>query len=139
MHQHIMFVCTSCASAHRTKKAIRISGGERLLVQLQALHQSSPLQEEFSIQPVECLSACTQDCVIALSGTDKPTYLFGSLPVEEEQLASTAAAVLEFAKQYHAKVDGSISYIKCPELLKKRVLAKVPPLPGITLNAGTSN
>lgn len=138
MHQHIMFVCTSCASAHRTKQAIRVSGGERLLGQLQALHQGSPLQEELSIQPVECLSACEKDCAIALIASGKPTYLFGSLPVVEEELESTAAAVLEFAKQYHAKADGSISYIKCPELLKKRVLAKVPPLPE-NLNAGQSS
>ncbi len=136
MYQHIIFVCTSCASAHRTKQAIRVSGGDRLLEQLQVLHQDSPLQAELSIQPVECLSACKQDCAIALIGADKPTYLFGDLPVEDE-LEATAVAVLEFAKQYHAKADGSISYIKCPELLKKRILAKVPPMPGI--NAGKSN
>lgn len=138
MSQHIIFVCTSCASAHRTKQAIRRSGGERLLEQLQALHQDSPLQAEFSIQPVECLSACEQDCAIALIGADKPTYLFGRLPVEEEELESTAAAVLAFASQYHAKADGSISYIKCPELLKKRVLAKVPSLPYSRFNGAAS-
>ncbi|MBM0744010.1 DUF1636 domain-containing protein [Phormidium sp. CLA17] len=136
--QHIMFVCTSCASAHRTKQAIRVSGGERLLGQLQALHHDTPLQAEFSIQPVECLSACEQDCAIALIAPGKPTYLFGRLPVEEEQLESTAAAILAFAGQYHAKSDGSISYIKCPELLKKRVLAKVPPLPENAVRLGAS-
>lgn len=130
MDQHILFVCTSCESAHRTKQAIRVSGGQRLLNQLLALHKDSPLQEELSIQPVECLSACEQPCVIALIATDKPTYLYGNLPIEEEQLESTAVAVLAFANQYHAKADGSISYLKCPELLKKRVLAKIPPLPG---------
>lgn len=139
MNQHIMYVCTSCASAHRTKQAIRISGGERLLDQLRSLYRDSPLQAEFSIQPIECLSACEQDCAIALSGAGKHTYLFGSLPIEEEQLELTAAAVLEFAKQYHAKSDGSISYLKCPDLLKKRVLAKIPPLPSSPLNAEASS
>jgi len=127
MLQHILFVCTSCESAHRTKQAIRVSGGQRLLDQLRSLHKHSPL-EELSIQPTECLSACTQPCAIALVAADKPTYLYGNLPIEEEQLESTATAVLAFAKQYHAKADGSISYLKCPELLKKRVLAKIPPL-----------
>lgn len=125
---HILFVCTSCASAHRTKQAIRRSGGERLLEQLQTMHQVSPLPE-FSIQPIECLSACEQDCAIALIAAGKPTYLLGRLPVEEELLEATAEAALAFASQYRAKFDGSISYLKCPELLKKRVLAKIPSVP----------
>lgn len=149
MNQHIMYVCTSCASAHRTKQAIRVSGGERLLDQLRSLHRDSPLQAELSIQPIECLLACEQDCAIAkrsathgaiaLSAAGKHTYLFGRLPVEEERLELTAAAVLEFAKQYHSKSDGGISYLKCPELLKKRVLAKIPPLPSSSLSAGASS
>jgi len=128
MQQHTIFVCTSCASAHRTKQAIRRSGGERLLEQLQSLHQNSPLPEGFSIRPTECLGACERDCTVALSAAGKHTYLFGSLPVDDEQLESTASAVINCANQYHAKSDGTISYIKCPELLKKRVLAKIPPV-----------
>ena len=126
--QHLMFVCTSCESAHRTKQAIRTSGGERLLRQLQALHESLPL-EALSIQPTECLGACEQNCAIALSASGKHTYLFGNLPTDDERLESTAAAVMTGASQYCAKPDGTLSYIKCPELLKKNVLAKIPPLP----------
>ena len=127
--RHILFVCTSCGSAHRTKQAIRRSGGERLLAQLQALHLDSPLATELSIQPIECLSACDRDCAIAFIAPGKPTYLVGSLPVEEDCLTATATAVMAFASQYHAKADGSISYLKCPELLKKRICAKIPSLP----------
>lgn len=129
MDQHTLFVCTSCGSAHRTKQAIRVSGGERLLERLQSLQQTSPLPEEFSILSVDCMGACEQHCTIALSASGKHTYLFGNLPVDDEQLETTAVAVLDGARQYHAKSDGSISYIKCPELLKKKVLAKIPPLP----------
>lgn len=125
--QHVMFVCTSCESAHRTKQAIRTSGGERLLRQLQALHESASL-DAFSIQPTECLGACEQNCAIALSACGKHTYVFGNLPVDDEYLETTAAAVMAGAVQYHAKSDGTLSYIKCPELLKKNVLAKIPPL-----------
>lgn len=129
-----MFVCTSCESAHRTKQAIRISGGERLLRQLQDLQGSS--LEALSIQPTECLGACEQNCAIALSASGKHTYLFGNLPVDDERLESTAAAVMAGASQYYAKSDGTISYIKCPELLKKNVLAKIPPLPESHSNFG---
>lgn len=133
MPQHILFVCTSCESAHRTKQAIRVSGGQRLLTQLRSLHKDSPL-EDLAIQPVECLSACEYPCAIALVAAEKPTYLYGNLPIEEAQLESTATSILSFANQYHAKSDGSISYLKCPELLKKRVLAKIPPLPKGDIN-----
>jgi len=125
---HTLFVCTSCGSAHRTKRAVRISDGERLLQHLQNLHQNSPLPD-FSIQSVQCMEVCHQYCAIALSAPGKHTYLFGNLPVEDDSLESTAAAVINCASQYHAKLDGTIAYMKCPELLKKRVLAKIPPLP----------
>jgi predicted metal-binding protein len=126
---HTLFVCTSCGSAHRTKQAIRRSGGERLLEQLQTLHHTSLLEADLSIQAADCMGACEQHCTIALSAPGKHTYLFGNLPTDDDHLESTAVAVLDGAKQYHAQSDGSISYIKCPELLKKRVLAKIPPLP----------
>jgi predicted metal-binding protein len=127
MERHVLSVCTSCAGAHRTKQTIRRSGGERLLEQLQTLDRTAPL-EGLVIEPHECLGACDRACAIAFNAPGKYIYLFGDLPVDEEQLESTATAVLKFANQYHAKPDGTISYIKCPELLKKRVIARIPPL-----------
>ncbi len=109
------------------KQAIRRSGGERLLEQLQTLNRAAPV-EELSIEPNECLGACDRACAIAFNAPDKYIYLFGDLPVDDENLTSTAAAVMKFASQYHTKPDGTISYLKCPELLKKRVIAKIPPL-----------
>jgi predicted metal-binding protein len=109
------------------KQAIRKSGGERLLEQLQMLDRTAHL-EGFSIEPNECLGACDRACAIAFNAPGKFIYLFGDLPVDDQQLESTATAVMKFASQYHAKADGTISYLKCPELLKKRVIAKIPPL-----------
>jgi predicted metal-binding protein len=126
MAEHIMFVCTSCASAHRTKQPLRKSGGERLLEKLQTMHQVEPL-EDFSIQPQDCLGACDRDCVIAFHAPGKYIHLFGDLLVDDEQLEPTASAVMQFAHQYQAKSDGIISYLKCPAILKKRVLGKIPP------------
>jgi predicted metal-binding protein len=109
------------------KQAIRKSGGERLLEQLQTLDRAAPV-DGLSIEPNQCLGACDRHCAIAFNAPGKYIYLFGDLPVDEEQLESTATAVMMFANQYYAKADGTISYLKCPELLKKRVLAKIPPL-----------
>jgi predicted metal-binding protein len=127
--QHTIFVCTTCASAHRTKKAIRVSGGERLLEQLKTLHNGWSLYDDFSIQPVNCMGVCDRDCAIALMAPGKSTYLIGNLSIDDGNLESTATAVLDCASLYHAKPDGTFSYIRCPELLKKNVLAKLPPMP----------
>jgi predicted metal-binding protein len=109
------------------KQTIRRSGGERLLEQLQHLDRTAPV-EGLAIEPHECLGACDRACAIAFNAPGKYIYLFGDLPVDDDRLESTATAVMKFASQYHAKSDGTISYIKCPELLKKRVVARIPPL-----------
>lgn len=64
----------------------------------------------------------------------KSTYLIGNLSIENGNLESTVKAVLDCASLYHAKSDSSISYIKCPELLKKNMLAKLPSLPSTPLS-----
>lgn len=126
---HTLFVCTTCAGSHRTGKQGSKLDGEKLLEQLQALHQDWPLRKSFVIHPVKCMGVCERDCAIAFMAPGKRTYLFGDLPVDDQRLETTATAVLECASQYHAKSDGSLSYHERPELLKKRVLARIPPMP----------
>lgn len=126
---HTLFVCTTCASAHRTKQAIRVSGGDRLLEQLQTLHQDWPLQEEFAIHPTDCFGVCNQDCAIALSAPGKNTYLLANLPVDSEQLKPIASAILDYATKYFNAADGSVKHMQCPNLLRKKALARIPPLP----------
>ncbi|MEI1375291.1 DUF1636 domain-containing protein [Nostoc sp. UHCC 0926] len=121
--QHTLFVCTTCASVWQNSKRVGISGGEQLLQRLQELSQGWELREQFSIQPVECMSACNRSCVIAFVAEGKSTYLFGDLPVD-----GCASAVLECASQYYTKSDGLLPWSERPEPLKKGILAKIPPL-----------
>ncbi|UKP00278.1 DUF1636 family protein [Nostoc sp. UHCC 0870] len=121
--QHTIFVCTTCASVWQDGKRVGESGGQQLLQQLQELAQTWELQHQFSIQGVECMSACNHACVIALKGEGKLTYLFGNLPVD-----SSASAVLQCASQYYDKQDGLLPWSERPEPLKRGILAKIPPL-----------
>ncbi|MEH2349231.1 MAG: DUF1636 family protein [Nostoc sp.] len=121
--QHTLFVCTTCASVWQNGKRVGISGGEQLLQKLQELSQGWELREKFSIQAVECMSACNRSCVIAFAAEGKSTYLFGDLPVNDY-----ASAVLECASQYYTKSDGLLPWSERPEPLKKGILAKIPPL-----------
>ncbi|MBW4650038.1 MAG: DUF1636 domain-containing protein [Kastovskya adunca ATA6-11-RM4] len=124
MTQTTLFVCTTCASTWKDGKPIGVSGGQKLLEQLQHLQQG----DNFSIRPVECMSACSHACVVSFAAPGKYTYVFGDLPVNDEALPVTSAAVLQCASQYSAKSDGLLPWSERPEPLKRSLLAKVPPL-----------
>lgn len=126
---HILFVCTTCASQYKDSQKIGESGGSRLLAQIENAMQDWKLESEFSLQPVQCLSTCSHACAIAFLAEDKLTYLFGDLPVDETKIASTVTTVLDCAAQYFAHPEGLLSYKERPELLKNKVMARIPPLP----------
>jgi predicted metal-binding protein len=121
--QHTLFVCTTCASVWQDGKRVGESGGQQLLQQLQALAQTWELQHKFSIQGVECMSACNHACAIALRGEEKLTYLFGNLAVDD-----SPSAILQCATQYYVNPDGLLPWSERPEPLKTGILAKIPPL-----------
>ncbi len=125
---HILLVCTTCASQYQDRKKIGESGGERLITHIENTMQDWELKLEFSLQPVQCLSTCSHACAIAFLAEDKFTYLFGDLPVEEPQISHTVATVLECAAQYHTHPEGLLSYKERPELLKNKVIARIPSL-----------
>ncbi|NET55248.1 MAG: DUF1636 domain-containing protein [Symploca sp. SIO2E6] len=127
--QHTLFVCTTCASTWKEGKRIGVSGGQKLLEQLLHVHRDWDLQAEFPIQSVECMSACSRPCAISFTAIGKYTYLFGDLPTAEETLPTISAAVLDCASLYHAKANGLLPWSERPELLKKGILARIPPLP----------
>ncbi len=129
MSEHILFVCTTCASKYQDGKKVGESGGERLMQQMQISAQAWELASEFSIEPVQCLSTCSQACAIAFMGSNKLTYLFGNLPVDETQIEITATTVLECAGQYYENPQGLLSYKERPELLKNKVMARIPSFP----------
>lgn len=130
-NQHILYVCVTCGECCKTtgSSAKNKRDGERLLEQLQALHQDWPLRESFEIQSVKCMGVCERDCAVAFIAAGKRTYLFGNLPTDDARLEATASAVLDCAQHYHTQSDGALSYFDRPELLKTRVLARIPPSP----------
>ncbi|MBW4680693.1 MAG: DUF1636 domain-containing protein [Microcoleus vaginatus WJT46-NPBG5] len=127
---HTLFVCTACASVWKDGKREGKSGGQHLLEQINELHTNWDLREDFPIQEVECMSACSRSCAVSFAAAGKYTYLFGDLPVNE-----SAAAVLQCASQYYAKPDGLLPWSERPEPLKKGILAKIPPIPTLELVA----
>ena len=76
-----------------------------------------------SIVPVECLSACTNGCSVALSAPGKWTYVYGRLDPAEH-----GAAILEGAARYAASGDGLVPWRERPEHFRKHCIARIPPL-----------
>jgi predicted metal-binding protein len=130
--QHILFVCTSCGSSHKTKQYMVKSEGEWLLEKLQTLYDDWVLRDDFAIQQVECMGVCDQACAIAFVCPQKQTYLFGGLIADLANVEGTAKAVLTCASQYHAKPDGLLTYANRPEQLRSGAIARIPPYPNNT-------
>jgi predicted metal-binding protein len=130
-NQHILYVCTTCGEHAKNTQSNTVNqrGGEKLLERLQTLHRDWELRENFAIQAVKCMGVCERDCAVAFIAAGKRTYLFGNLPTDDSRLEDTASAVLNCAQQYHTQAEGVLSYFDRPELLKTRVLARIPPLP----------
>lgn len=124
MPPYVLFVCRSCAFAKDQREHLGQRGGFHLLTQLQQHYQTWEFSDRFSIQPVECLSACNRPCVVAYAAPCKTTLMFGDLPPLQ-----SATAILQLAEQYYASPDGIVTRQERPEGLKKGILARIPPLP----------
>ena len=124
--QHCLFVCTTCGSKWQDGQRIGTSEGERLLQQLQALHQTWELATEFPIQAVGCMSACSRSCAISFAATGKSTYLFGDISPAEPSIP--LSNILDCATKYYQHPTGSLPWGERPAPLKQGILAKIPPL-----------
>ena len=123
--KHCLLVCTACASVWKDGKREGKSGGQQFMDDLSKLAKDWELSDQFEIQEVECMSACSHACAVSFAAVGKYTYLFGDLPANEPE---SVEAVLECASQYYAKPDGLLPWSERPQALKKGVLAKIPPL-----------
>ena len=76
-----------------------------------------------SVQPVECLSNCTQGCTIALRGPGRWTYVYGRFDAAEH-----VETVREGAAKYAGTRDGLVPWRERPEHFRKNCIARIPPL-----------
>jgi len=75
-----------------------------------------------NVVPVECLSACSQGCSVALSAPGRWSYVYGRLSeVNAQDIVAGAAA-------YAAAPDGIVPWRTRPEIFRKQSLARLPPI-----------
>lgn len=111
-----LYVCATC-------KADQIvpEGGLPLGAQLRDALLAAPCPQGLIIEPVDCLSACSQGCSIALQGDGKWSYVYGRLtPADVLEILAGAAA-------YAASADGIVPWRERPVIFRKQSLARIPP------------
>jgi predicted metal-binding protein len=112
----VVSVCTACRSAPSGEA---LPAGELLLAALvPVLLDQAP---DVTARPVQCLGVCKRPATIAVSAPHGYTFVFGDLGPKDG-----AAAIAAFAKSYAQADHGFVPWAARPELLRTRLVARIP-------------
>ena len=75
------------------------------------------------VRPVQCLSVCKRPATVAVTSADGYTFLFGDLQTE-----SGTAALVSFVQSYQKSDYGLVPWRERAEVLRKGMVARVPPM-----------
>jgi predicted metal-binding protein len=112
----IVSVCTTCKNADDGT----VVGPEMLAAVQAAFGNDDP---NVVVRPVQCLSVCKRPATVAVTSPDGYTFLFGDLQTE-----SGTAALKSFVKSYRNSGYGLVPWRERAEVLRKGMLARVPPM-----------
>lgn len=74
------------------------------------------------VRPVQCLGVCKRPATVAVTSPDGYAFLFGDL-----QTGSGAEALTSFVASYRAADYGLVPWRERAEVLRKGMVARVPP------------
>lgn len=111
----VVSVCTTCKATDGT-----VVGPNMLAAVTAALGTND---RTILVRPVQCLSVCKRPATVAVSSADGYTFLFGDLDTE-----SGTAALTSFVRSYRKSDYGLVPWRERPEVLRKGMIARVPPL-----------
>ncbi|GIQ73986.1 DUF1636 domain-containing protein [Bradyrhizobium sp. RD5-C2] len=112
-----LHVCITCR-AGQTLADGEVAPGARLHAAL----VEAGVPDDVNLVPVECLSACSQGCSVALSAPGRWSYVYGRLS------ADNAKDVIVGASAYASAPDGIVPWRSRPEIFRKQSLARIPPI-----------
>jgi predicted metal-binding protein len=112
----IVSVCITCKTA---------DSGEVVGPEMLAAVQAALGHDDASVvvRPVQCLSVCKRPATVAVTSPDGYTFLFGDLQAE-----SGTAALASFVKSYRNSDYGLVPWRERAEVLRKGMVARVPPM-----------
>lgn len=112
-----LHVCITCR-AGQTPAEGETTPGARLHAAIVEL--GAP--DGVTIVPVECLSACSQGCSVALSAPGRWSYVYGRMS------EANAKDIVAGAAAYAVASDGIVPWRTRPEIFRKQSLARIPPI-----------
>lgn len=110
----VIFVCTTCKREGDAPDEPR--AGARLAAAMTGEAGA------YRVQPVSCLANCSRGPTAAILRPGGWTYVFGRLEAE-----GTPAALQEGAALLAGSADGTMPWKGRPEVLKRNMIARVPP------------
>lgn len=112
-----LMICSTCRAGEIVAEGDP-APGERLARAVEA----AGLPGNVGLRRVECLSACSQGCSVALSAPGRWSYVYGRLSeADVPQILAGAAA-------YAAAPDGLVPWRERPPVFRKQSLARIPPI-----------
>jgi predicted metal-binding protein len=112
-----LHVCITCCAGQSLQEA-EMTPGARLHAAILGIG----VPDGVRLVPVECLSACSQGCSVALSAPGRWSYVYGRLS------DANAQDVVAGAAAYAAAPDGIVPWRSRPEIFRKQSLARIPPI-----------
>ena len=116
-----IFVCISCRRGLGDDEEAFDQPG-RLLVEVIAAKLQGNGDDRLAVSGVDCLAVCKRPCTIALSATNKWTYLIGDLDPDTQ-----ADEIVAAARSFAASENGIVPWRERPASFRKGVIARVPP------------
>jgi predicted metal-binding protein len=109
----IVSVCTAC----RASSSEAPPAGEVMLAALTPELQAS----DVTVRSVRCLGVCKRPATVAVSAPEGYTFVFGDLDPQDGP-----SAIAAFVKSYRETDYGFVPWAARPELLRTRLVARIP-------------
>ncbi|MEQ1653910.1 MAG: DUF1636 domain-containing protein [Hyphomicrobium sp.] len=112
-----LYVCITCRAGEPV-----IDGEQPRGARLHAAVLAAGPPDGVDVRAVECLSACTQGCSIALTAPGRWSYVYGRMTEAD------VPEILSGAKGYAAAPDGIVPWRERPVIFRKQSVSRLPPL-----------
>ncbi|MEM9232416.1 MAG: DUF1636 domain-containing protein [Pseudomonadota bacterium] len=118
-------ICLRCRDVREpTDTDLSLRGGRRLSHAVAAVFDTSQAASlGVLLRGVNCMSQCKRPCVIALSGQDRFTYLFGDLDPQTH-----TSVILAVTAAYAEAATGFLPRAARPKVLQAGILGRIPSL-----------
>ncbi|ETR76257.1 metal-binding protein [Afipia sp. P52-10] len=111
----VVSICTTCRSSSDDGTL----PGQALLAATRAAVGETV---NVTVRAVQCLGVCKRPATAAITAPDGYTFIFGDL-----QTASGAAALAAFIEAYPRATFGLVPWRERPEVLRRGLVARIPP------------